>query len=163
MCKTSYGMLEGIRGMCKTYSRLLRRKIKCKKREEKMEKRAVSCKQAVGEYICLSPVHGHSTVCPCFLVNSIPVSSHREKGVSADPILCVCVAANSSQTSWQMGCLAWEVDSGVTKSGPAWRSSGHLCNLDEHCLCVSGAASDLPGVLRFIGSVSLNRHHFCCP
>lgn len=32
-------MLEGTRGMCKTYSRLLRRKIKCKKREEKMEKR----------------------------------------------------------------------------------------------------------------------------
>lgn len=48
-----------------------------------------------------------------------------------------------------MGCSILELDTGVTESGPAWRISGYLCNLDEGCLCVSGAASDLPGVLRF--------------
>lgn len=64
--------------------------------------------------------------------------------------MCVCeMLANTSHTSWQMGCSVLKLDTVVTESGPAWRISGHLCNLDEGCLCVSGAASDLPGILRF--------------
>lgn len=48
---------------------------------------------------------------------------------------------------WAVRSWNWTLE--WLESGPAWRISGHLCSLDEGCLCVSGAASDLPGVLRF--------------
>lgn len=110
-----------------------------KKGEEGQLWRAVSCKQAAGQYTCLSPVHDHSTAYPHFLVNSC-FSPQRELCECSSYFVCACeMLANSSQTSWQVVCLAG-LGAGYWRDqvSPAWSRSGNLYHLHDYCLCVSG-------------------------
>lgn len=88
-----------------------------KKGEEGQLWRAVSCKQAAGQYTCLSPVHDHGTACPHFLVNSC-FSPQREL-CECSSYLCVRVRCQQTQVrpaGKQSVCLVLELDIGGTRS-----------------------------------------------